>query len=209
MGRLKLLVACEFSGVVRDALRANGHDAWSCDLLPSERPGPHIQGDVLSVLKKRWDGMIAHPPCTFLSNAGVRWIFDDGRYAKMQEAVKFFLALKNAAIPKIAIENPIPHCYAAASMGEYDQTVQPWQFGHMESKRTCLWLKGLPLLEPTNDVREAMRALPKREQHRVHYAPPRPDRWKERSRTFEGIAAAMADQWFPKGGKAWANQDSI
>ena len=198
---MRVLVACEFSGVVRDAFAALAHDAWSCDLLPTERPGQHIEGDVRDVLHQGWDLMIAHPPCTYLTNAGVRHLHSvpskngvltkvhgEERWRLMREAAAFFRDLLHAPIPRIAVENPIPHRYAVESIGrKYDQLIQPWQFGHGETKATCLWLKGLPKLTPTQvvDGREA----------RVHRMSPSPDRWKERSRTFEGIGRAMAAQW--------------
>lgn len=180
---MRVLVACEFSGIVRDAFAARGHDAWSCDLLPSERPGNHIQGDVLEVLKDGWDLLIAHPPCTHLAVSGARW-FKDKR-AEQEDAVKFFMALANSPIPRVCIENPIS--IMSTRWRKPDQISQPWQFGHGETKATCLWLKNLPLLTPTKvvDGREA----------RVHKEPPGPDRWKNRSRTFQGIADAMAEQW--------------
>jgi len=186
---MKVLVACEFSGVVRDAFSALGHDAWSCDLLPTDSPGNHIRGDVIEFIGDGWDLMIAHPPCTYLSNSGVRWLYEQyGRWEKMREGAEFFKALLNAPIPRIAVENPVMHKYAVEVIGRrQDQTVQPWQFGHGETKRTCLWLKGLPHLVPTNvvDGREA----------RVHMMPPSEDRWKLRSITYPGIAEAMASQW--------------
>lgn len=180
---MRVLVACEFSGVVRRAFRARGHDAWSCDLLPAEDGGVHIQGDVRLLECKDWDMMIAHPPCTHLAVSGARWFKD--KVKEQAEAIEFFIALANSTIPKICIENPIS--IMSTHYRKPDQTIQPWQFGHGETKATCLWLKNLPKLVPTNIVegREA----------RVHKMPPGPDRWKERSRTFEGIAKAMAEQW--------------
>ena len=182
---MRVLVACEFSGIVRDAFTALGHDAWSCDLLPSEKPGQHIQGDVLSILGDGWDLMIAHPPCTHLAVSGARYFRQKRKDGRQQEAIEFFMALASADIPRLAIENPI--CIMSTVWRKPDQIIQPWQYGHGETKATCLWLKGLPLLIPTDivDGREA----------RVHKMPPGPDRWKERSRTFEGIAEAMASQW--------------
>lgn len=179
----RVLVACEFSGIVRDAFSARGHDAWSCDLLPTERPGQHIQGDVLAVLGDGWDLMIAHPPCTHLAVSGARWFKD--KQQEQTEALDFVRQLLDAPIPRIALENPVS--IISSQIRRPDQIIQPWQFGHGETKATCLWLKGLWPLVPTNVVagREA----------RVHRMPPGPDRWRERSRTFEGIAAAMADQW--------------
>ena len=196
---MRVLIACEFSGVVRDAFRARGHDAWSCDLLPSESnpfpppdKGPHFQVDALAVAEDpayygEWNLMIAHPPCTFLANSGVRWLANNPeRMRAMQHAAWFFKSLCSVErIPRIAVENPIPHRYA--QLPPYTQIIQPWQFGHGEIKATCLWLKNLPPLVPTSIV-EGRHA-------RVHRASPGPDRWKERSRTLPGIAAAMADQW--------------
>ena len=181
---MRVLVACEFSARVRDAFRAKRHDAWSCDLLPTEgTERMHIQGNVLDVLNDGWDLLIAHPPCTYLAVSGARWWKD--KDVEQKEAVEFFMALAEAPIPLIAIENPIGHMSTAYR--KPDQIVQPWQFGHGETKATCLWLKNLPLLKPTNIVegREPV----------VHHMPPRPDRWKNRSRTYVGIAEAMAEQW--------------
>jgi hypothetical protein len=178
---MKVLVACEFSGVVRDAFKALGHDAWSCDLLPSEVNGQHIQRDVLSIIWSAWDLMIAFPPCTHLCCSGARWF----KYKKPEQikAELFFLALANAPIPHIAIENPIG--IMSTHYRKADQIIQPWQFGHGETKATCLWLKNLPPLKATKIVLER--------NPRVHHEPPSPDRWKNRSR--QGIANAMADQW--------------
>ena len=180
---MRVLVACEFSGTVRDAFSARGHDAWSCDLLPTEKPGQHIQGDVLNVLGDEWDLMVAHPPCTHLAVSGARWFKD--KAAEQAEAIAFFMAFANAKIPRIAIENPVS--IMSTRWRKPDQIIQPWQFGHGEVKATCLWLKNLPPLVPTEivDGRTA----------RVHREPPGPDRWKNRSRTYAGIAAAMAEQW--------------
>lgn len=181
---MRVLVACEFSGVVRDAFIRAGHDAVSCDLLPSESDfGPHIQGDVLEVIGEDWDMMIAHPPCTNLAVSGARWFKD--KQAEQAEALGFVRALLEAPIPRIALENPIS--IISSRIRKPDQIIQPWQFGHGETKATCLWLKALPLLTPT-DVVEGRES-------RIHRLPPSPDRWKIRSRTFDGIAAAMADQW--------------
>jgi len=195
---MRVLIACEYSGVVRDAFLAAGHDALSCDLLPTEKPGPHHQGDVRDILGDGWDLMIAHPDCTYLCRAGQRWLRapDDDRpgklkgaprYRAMHEAVAFFLQMLEAPIPRIAVENPRPNNEVTPYIGKPTQVIQPWQFGHGETKATGLWLKNLPPLEPTNvvDGRE----------NRVHKMPPGPDRWKERSRTFTGIGAAMAHQW--------------
>ena len=190
---LRVLIACEFSGIIRDAFIEQGHDAWSCDLLPSEsNNGPHYQDSIHHVLTKTmydWDMMIAHPPCTYLANSGVSWLYkQEGRWAKLREGALFFKQLLEADIPKICIENPIMHKYAVEIIGRrQDQVIQPWQFGHGETKATCLWLKNLPKLEPTNIVNG-------REQ-RLHRLPPSLGRAKERSRTFKGIAKAMAKQW--------------
>ena len=182
---MRVLVACEFSGVVRDAFIEAGHDAMSCDLLPTESPGPHYTGDVFDVIDAGWDLMIAHPPCTDLAVSGARWFHDKRMDGRQQAALSFVRKLAAAPIHRIAIENPVS--VLSSRWRKADQTIQPWQFGHGETKAVCLWLKNLPLLEPTNIVegREA----------RVHLMPPGPDRWKERSRFFPGIAWAMAEQW--------------
>lgn len=216
---LRVLVACEYSGTVRRAFAARGHDAWSCDLLPAEdRSNRHIVGDARDILNDGWDLlMVAHPPCTRLCNSGVRWLSEppgkltaehyssaeieaytrmsrEERLAfmwrKLDEGAALFSAFWNAPIDRICIENPVMHRFAKeriVNYQEFSQSVQPWQFGHGEVKRTCLWLKNLPNLVPTNIVEG-------REQ-RVHLAVPGPDRWKERSKFFSGIADAMADQW--------------
>lgn len=188
----KVLVACEFSGVVREAFNAyHGIHAISCDLLPAEdgRVDYHYQGDVRDILNNKWDMMIAHPPCTRLANSGVRWLKERGLWEELWDACKFFNLLLDMDIPLIAVENPIQHKYARHHIRKYDQIVQPWQFGHGEQKATCLWLKGLPKLKPTNIVEG-------REQ-RVWKESPSENRWMERSRTFSGIASAMAAQWVP------------
>jgi site-specific DNA-cytosine methylase len=180
---MRVLVACEYSGRVRDAFRALGHYAMSCDLLPTEVDGPHYQGDVRDILHDGWDLMVCHPPCTHLAVSGARW-FKDKR-AEQAEALDFVRLLLDAPIPRIALENPVS--IISSKIRKPDQVIQPWMFGHGETKATCLWLKGLPKLVPTNIVegREA----------RVHRMPPGPDRWKDRSRTYEGVAFAMAEQW--------------
>lgn len=195
---VRVLVACEFSGVVRRAFRARGHDAWSCDLLPAEDGSEfHLVGDCLKFVAG-WDLLIAHPPCTYLCNSGVRWLSSGGkinpeRHKLMQSACDLFAALYWADIPRIAIENPVMHKYArdylasAWKVPTFTQSIQPWQFGHGEIKRTCLWLRGLDSLQP-GEIVSGRTA-------RVHRASPGPDRWKERSRTFEGVAKAMAEQW--------------
>jgi site-specific DNA-cytosine methylase len=183
--KLKVLVACEYSGRVRDAFIARGHYAMSCDLLPTEQDGPHYQGDVRDVIGHGWDLMIAHPPCTHLAVSGARHFEAKRADGRQQAALDFVRMLMDAPIPMIAIENPVS--IISSAIRKPDQIIQPWQYGHGETKATCLWLKGLPLLTPTQIVsgREA----------RVHRMPPSPDRWKERSRTYQGIADAMADQW--------------
>lgn len=182
---MRVLVACEYSGIVRDAFLAQGHDAMSCDLLPTEAPGPHYQGDVRDVLDFPWDLMLAFPPCTDLTVSGARWFPEKRLDGRQQVGAAFFMALVKADIPMIAVENPVG--IMSSLWRKPDQIIQPWQFGHGETKATCLWLKNLPTLHPTEIV-EGRKA-------RVHRAPPSPDRWKERSRTFRGIADAMADQW--------------
>lgn len=182
---MRVLIACEYSGAVRDAFIALGHDAMSCDLLPTDAPGPHYQGDVRDVLDYPWDLMIAHPPCTHLSVSGARHFEAKRKDGRQQSAIAFFMMLAKADIPRIAIENPI--CIMSSIWRKPDQVIQPWQFGHGETKATALWLKCLPALQPTNivDGREA----------RIHRMPPSTDRWKLRSATYPGIAQAMADQW--------------
>lgn len=196
---MKILIACEYSGVVREAFAKLGHDATSCDFLPTEQPGKHYQGDVRDVLHHDWDMMIAHPECTYLTNAGVCHLHTDPkRWPKLFDAAAFFKELLNAThTPKRAIENPIMHGYAKTLIGGVKQTqvIQPWMFGHMEQKATCLWLRGLDPLKATNNVKAEMMLLPKNQRERLHYLPPGPERWKERSRTFQGIADAMANQW--------------
>jgi len=194
---MKVLVACEFSQVVTKAFRKIGHDAYSCDILDTEgNPNWHIKDDVLNHLNENWDMMIGHPDCTYMANSGVCWLHkDESRWGKLDHACEFFNKLKKAPIEKICLENPIPHKYARNNIGKYTQIIQPYQFGHLERKATCLWLKNLPKLIPTNDVKEEMKKLPKNISQRIHYTPPGKDRWKIRSRTFQGIADAMADQW--------------
>lgn len=181
---MRVLVACEFSGIVRDAFRERGHDAVSCDVLPSERPaGPHIRRDVRDVLGDGWDLMIAHPPCTHLAVSGARWFRE--KRAEQEEALSFVRTLLEAPIARIALENPVS--VISTRIRKPDQIIQPWQFGHGETKATCLWLKNLPPLKPT--------AIVEGRKGRVWYASPSPDRWKERSRTLPGIATAMSEQW--------------
>jgi len=207
---MNVLIACEYSGRVRNAFVLKGHDAMSCDLLASETERPdgwdgHYQGDVRDLLSDKsysFDLMIAHPPCTYLCNSGVRWLapggkLDPSRHKLMMKACDFFALLYWTDIPRIAIENPVMHNYArdylwsAWKVPTFTQSIQPWQFGHGETKRTCLWLRGLPPLTPT--------CIVKGREARVHRMSPGPDRWKERSRTYQGIADAMASQW---GGKS-------
>lgn len=203
---MRVLVACEFSGIVREAFRARGHDAWSCDLLPTEIEGQHWRTDVRDIMLSRtagkFDLLIAFPPCTYLCNSGVRWLAPGGklnaeRHRLMVAACDFFAQLLSADIPRICVENPIMHKYARNYLQEtwrvtrHDarptQTIQPYEHGHGETKRTCLWLRGLPLLKPSSLVSGRT--------PRVHHASPGPDRWKKRSRTLPGIAKAMAEQW--------------
>lgn len=182
---MKVLVACEYSGRVRDAFIGEGHDAMSCDLLPTERPGPHYQGDVRDVLDYPWDLMIAHPPCTDLTVSGARWHASKRQQGLQQASASFVFMLAKADIPLIAIENPVG--ILSSLWRKPDQIIQPWQFGHGETKATCLWLKNLPTLRPTEivDGRD----------NRIHRLPPSADRWKLRSETYAGIAQAMAQQW--------------
>jgi len=195
---MRFIVGCEYSGKVRDALIKMGHEAISCDLLPTDSAGPHHQGDLFQFLKgKKFDAGIFHPPCTYLSNSGVCHLYtEDQRWKLMIEAAVFFRKILELDIPKIAIENPIMHGYAKSIIGQTQtQVIQPWMFGHTEKKATCLWLKGLPKLTETNNVKAEMEQLPVNEQQRLHYLPPSPDRWKLRSTTYQGIADAMAEQW--------------
>jgi len=182
---MKVLVACEYSGAVRDAFIRGGHDAMSCDLLPTDAPGPHYQGDVRDLLDYPFDLMVAHPPCTHLSVSGAKHFEAKRADGRQKSAVAFFMTLAKADIPRIAIENPI--CIMSSIWRKPDQVIQPWQFGHGETKATALWLKCLPTLQPTNIV-------PGRDA-RIHHMPPSADRWKLRSATYPGIAQAMADQW--------------
>jgi len=180
---LRVLVACEFSGIVREAFKNKGHDAWSCDLLDTEIEGNHYKQDVLTLLDKKWDLLIAHPPCTHLAVSGARWF--KNKQKEQVEALEFVKLLMDSPIEKIAIENPIS--IISSKIRKPDQIIQPWMFGHGETKATCLWLKNLPLLRPTNIVEGR--------ENRIHREPPSKDRWKNRSRTYLGIAEAMAEQW--------------
>lgn len=209
----KILIACEESQTVCKAFRELGHESYSCDIIPCSGGHPewHIQNDAIKVLNRyKWDLVIAHPPCTFLTNAGVRHlhsapsrngviakIHGAERWEEMRKAALFFNEFVNYAKQgnRTAIENPVPHRYAREIIGNYTQLIQPWQFGHMERKATCLWLFGLPGLHPTNNVYQEMKLLPKSEQQRINYLPPSTERAKLRSKTFLGIAAAMAEQW--------------
>lgn len=193
---MKVLVACEYSGTVRNAFILAGHDAMSCDLLPTDAPGPHYQGDVFDIIGDGWDLMVAHPPCTYLTVSANKWLKDQpprksgtlvggARRQAREESIDFVMALQNCGIPKIAIENPIG-CLSTR-WRKPDQVLQPWMFGHGETKATCLWLTGLPTLIPTDIVDG-------REQ-RLHCLPKTADRWKLRSKTYQGIADAMAQQW--------------
>ena len=198
--RPKVLIACEYSGVERDAFTQVGCDAISCDLLPTEAPGPHYEGDVFDLMDREWDLVVAHPPCTYLSNSGARWLYSDPlRWQAMIDGGAFFREMFRFRTKHLCVENPVQHGWAVKvhGAGRPDQTVQPWQFGHPETKRTCYWLRGLPPLGPTLNVKDAMDALPKREANRIHYASPGADRWKMRSTSYRGIAQAMADQWTP------------
>jgi len=182
---MKVLIACEFSGTVRDAFIARGHYAMSCDLLPTDKPGPHYQGDVFDVINDGWDLMIAHPPCTHLAVSGAKHFEEKRKDGRQQAALLFVEKLLNANIHKIALENPIS--IISSQIRKPDQIIQPWQFGHGETKATCLWLKNLPKLTPSNIVEGRA--------DRIHKMSPGPNRWKERSKTYQGIADAMAEQW--------------
>ncbi len=205
----RVLIACESSAVVRDAFRARGHDAYSCDLLPCEGdPQWHFQEDCrLTIKRMRWDILIHHTPCTYATNAGARWLYTGGRgnvrdperWENMVSGAALFRDMHTADVPVIVGENPIPHSYALALMGPYTQIIQPWMFGHWETKATCLWIKGAEPLVPTYATKDACRialGLPEGSKPvpRVHFASPGPDRWKERSRTLTGIADALATQ---------------
>ena len=183
---MKVLVACEESATVREELNKRGYNAWSCDLLPSRIPGgKHIQGNVLDRLKEGWDMMIAFPPCTHLAVSGARWFPEKQKDGRQNEAINFFMEIAKAPIPKIAIENPIG--IMSTHYRKPDQIIQPWQFGHGETKATCLWLKNLPKLQPTNIVEGR--------ENRVHRMAPGPNRSRDRAVTYRGIAEAMSEQW--------------
>lgn len=181
---MKVLIACEYSGRIREAFAALGHDAWSCDLLPTEQPGQHIQGDVRPLLQQPWDLVVAHPPCTHLANSGARWPKPDDVVA---EAVRFFKDCLSANAPRVAVENPVMN-RKRTGIRKPDFSVQPWQFGDPYAKRTCFWTRNLQPLAPTHERPEVI-------EHAVHKASPGPDRWKDRSRTYPGLARAIAHQW--------------
>jgi hypothetical protein len=195
---VRVLIACESSGTVREAFRAKGHDAWSCDLLPADDGSEfHYTGDAIAVINAgEWDLIICHPPCTHLAVSGAAWFEAKRADGRQQEGIALFKSFVTACTDSgasWAIENPIG--IMSSLYRQPDQIIQPWMFGHTEQKATCLWLSKLPLLYPTNDVYNAMMLLPEKERMRLHYLPPGPDRWKIRSKTFEGIASAMAEQW--------------
>lgn len=190
---MNILVACEFSGTVRDAFSKLGHFVMSCDLEPSDTPGHHYRGDVLDILDMGWDMMIAHPPCTDIAVSGAAWFKEKIADGRQQKALDFVQKLMDSDITRICIENPIS--VISSKIKKPTQIIQPYMFGHLETKATCLWLTGLPKLKPTSDLKDETMKLPERERMRLHYLPPSPTRGKERSRTFQGIADAMADQW--------------
>lgn len=201
---MKVLIACEESQTVCKEFRKLGHEAFSCDIQDCSGGHPewHIKDDVLKVIdSEKWDLMIAHPPCTYLSNSGVSWLYNkdenktrnEKRWQELKKASEFFYEFVNSKIPFKAIENPIPHKYG--ELPKYSQIIQPWQFGHTESKATCLWLYGLPKLKETNNVYKEFKSLPKNISQRLHHLPPGPERAKLRSKTYQGIAKAMAEQW--------------
>tara|TARA_R100000781_G_scaffold68332_1_gene43024 strand:- start:600 stop:1217 length:618 start_codon:yes stop_codon:yes gene_type:complete len=189
---MKVLVACEYSGIVRNAFTAKGHDAWSCDILDTESEGNHIKGNALEQLDKGWDLMVAHPPCTHLSVSGARWFTEGKKPIKLREdALDFVHKLMNAPIKRICIENPVS--VISSHIRKADQTINPYQFGHTEYKKTCLWLKNLPLLEETDNVLEETKLLPNKIAKRIWWLGS--GKGKERSKFYTGIALAMADQW--------------
>ena len=191
---MKVLVACEYSGVVREAFAKRGHDSWSCDLLPTDQPSDkHIQGDVLEIINDGWDLIIAHPPCTHLSLSGAKYWAEKRADGRQQKAIKFVEDIWDADCPRICIENPVGALTKHSKLGKATQYIQPYEFGHAEQKRTGLWLKGLPKLKGTKFI--DVKGLPNKERHRLHWLPPSKDRWKIRSTTFTGIALAMSSQW--------------
>ena len=194
---MKVLIACEYSGIVRDAFTSKGHDAWSCDILPTESPGNHFQGDVLEHLDKGWDLMIAHPPCTHLAVSGARW-FTEGKkpWSLQEDALDFVRKLLDAPIDKIALENPVS--VISTKIKKPNQIIQPFEYGHDVTKRTCLWLKNLPNLKPTKIVKPDIVLVNGKKMSRMHYESfklPSKERSKVRSKFYTGIAEAMADQW--------------
>ena len=190
---MRVLIACEFSGVVREAFAKKGHYAMSCDLLPTDIPGNHYQGDVFDIINDGWDLMIAHPPCTHLAVSGAAWFKQKIADGRQQQGIDFFMKLANSDIPKICVENPVS--IMSTKWRKPEQIVHPYMFGHKETKATCLWLKGLDKLSDTNNLKTETLALPKNERMRLHYLPPSIDRGKLRSITYQGIADAMANQW--------------
>ena len=200
---MRVLVACEESQAVTKELRRLGHEAFSCDIEPCSGGHPewHLQEDVTPLLKQRWDMIIAFPPCTHLAVSGAAWFEQKRKDGRQQAAIDFFMLFVNAECERIAIENPVG--IMSTIYKKPSQIVQPYEYGHMEQKRTCLWLKGLPLLQPTNNVYAQMMELPKNKRERLHYLPPSPERAKLRSKTFPGIAKAMAEQW------AGANKEGL
>ena len=193
---MKVLIGCEFSGIVRDAFIARGHDAMSCDLFPTERPGPHYQGNVFNIINDGWDLFIVHPPCDRLAVSGARWLYEKDGWAKEQlDALAFVEKLWSAPIPQICLENPVGIISTRSTLGKASQYIDPWMFGHMEQKHTGLWLHGLPTLYETKNVYNDMMKIPKRERERIWNELPGPNRKKNRSRTYQGIANAMAEQW--------------
>ena len=191
---MKVLVACEYSGIVREAFAKRGHDAWSCDLLPTDQPSDkHIQGDVLEIINDGWDLIIAHPPCTHLSLSGAKYWAEKRADGRQQAAIKFVEDIWDADCPRICIENPVGALTKHSKLGKATQYINPFEFGHAEQKRTGLWLKGLPKLKGTKFI--DVKGLPNKERHRLHWLPPSKDRWKIRSTTFQGIADCMASTW--------------
>ena len=187
---MRVLIACEFSGIIREAFKKRGHDAWSCDFLDTEIPGNHIKADFRSVIKDSWDFVGYHYECRVMANSGVRWLYEiSGRWQELEEACDIFNITLNDTRPGYS-ENPIQHKYAKERIiKSYDQIIHPWMFGHTTTKATCLWLRKLPELKPTNIIPKELRT------HDIHLASPSPDRWKNRSRSFKGIGEAMANQW--------------
>lgn len=192
---MNVLIGCEYSATVRDAFLKRGHNAFSCDLLPCEKgPRRHYQQDIRIALKvRKWDLFVVHPECTHLCGSGARWWPEKRADGRQQRAIDFFIEMMGADVDMIAAENPVG--ILSSAYRKPDQIIQPYQFGHMEMKTTCLWLKNLPPLAPTHDLERETKALPPHIKQRMHHMRPSPDRWKERSRTYQGIAEAMAEQW--------------